>query len=146
ILDTRTLQAPEPLRHLSFTHPFAHRPLVEFMLSIPREQVCRPDEPRRLMRRAFTGLLPDKIARRRSKMTYSAMYLEAIKPLPAEYVKQPGEMRLVQLGYLDRENIAQRMTRLAQGLDCNETQLRHVILLETWLRSRGSASPAISAE
>jgi len=47
----------------------------------------------------------------------------------------------VQMGFLDCESIVDRLTRMAQGLECNETQLRHVILLESWLRSRGSAAP-----
>src|SRR5262249_16931909 len=29
-LEARQLQTPEPMQHLSVTHPFAHRPLVEF--------------------------------------------------------------------------------------------------------------------
>ena len=35
MLSARVLQVPEPLQHLSYTHPYAHRPLVEFMLTIP---------------------------------------------------------------------------------------------------------------
>jgi asparagine synthase (glutamine-hydrolysing) len=141
ILDTRALQVPEPVQHLSITHPFAHRPLVEFMLTIPPDVVSRPGETRRLMRRAFAGLLPSAIARRKSKMSYSDMFRRALMPLVAELLKQPRDIRLVQMGFLDCESIVDRLTRMAQGLECNETQLRHVILLESWLRSRGSAAP-----
>lgn len=33
MLELRTLQAPEPLQHLDYTHPFAHRPLVEYSVT-----------------------------------------------------------------------------------------------------------------
>ena len=29
------LQTPELLQHLDYTHPFAHRPLVEFLMTVP---------------------------------------------------------------------------------------------------------------
>ena len=58
MLELRTLQAPEPLQHLDYTHPFAHRPLVEFLMSVPADVLCRPGEPRRLMRRALSDQWP----------------------------------------------------------------------------------------
>src|SRR5262245_47700083 len=143
ILETRQLQTPEPMQHLSVSHPFAHRPLVEFLLTIPPAVACRPGETRRLMRRAFTGLLPPMIARRQSKMAYAEMFRNALLPLAVKLLKQPGKMRLVELGFVDRASIADRMTRLTQGLECNESQLRHVVLLEYWLRRREAAPPAL---
>ncbi|HEY6390209.1 MAG TPA: asparagine synthase-related protein, partial [Bryobacteraceae bacterium] len=35
VLRSRVLQTPEPLRNVFYTHPYTHRPLVEFMLAIP---------------------------------------------------------------------------------------------------------------
>src|SRR5262249_6507136 len=140
------LQTPEPMQHLSISHPFAHRPLVEFMLSIPPGVVCRPGEPRRLMRRAFTGVLPQLVSRRQSKMAYTDMFRNAMLPLDAELLRQRGKMRLVEMGILDPTSISDRLTRLTQGLDCNQNQLRNVILLEYWLRRRDTASGAISGE
>src|SRR5215213_11368254 len=60
-LELRTLQPPEPLQHLDYTHPFAHRPLVEFLTTVPTDVLCRPGEPRRLMRSAFSELWPLKL-------------------------------------------------------------------------------------
>src|ERR1019366_7517943 len=31
VLASRTLQTPEALQHISYAHPYAHRPLLEFM-------------------------------------------------------------------------------------------------------------------
>ena len=54
---------------INFSHPFAHQRLIEFMLSLPMNQITRPGEPRSLMRRATRGLLPEKTRTRRSKAT-----------------------------------------------------------------------------
>jgi hypothetical protein len=135
MLSGRLLQAPEALQHVSYTHPFAHRPLVEFMLTIPPAVVCRPGEPRRLMRRAFAGLLPPAILKRRSKGTYERVYRQALVPMAAELLKQPGDIRMVEFGYVDRRSITERLTRFREGLDCNESQLRQLILFEFWLRN-----------
>jgi len=132
----RSLQCPEPLQHMSHSHPYAHRPLVEFMLAIPPAVVCRPGEPRRLMRRALAGIVPATVLRRRSKGSYDTMFLESFRPCAAELLHDPGEMRLAKLGYVDAENAQGRLVRLMQGLDCNATQLRNLILLELWLRQR----------
>jgi asparagine synthase (glutamine-hydrolysing) len=136
VLQSRNLQAPEALQHISYAHPFAHRPLVEFMLAIPAHVVCRPGQPRRLMRRAFSGLLPQLVLGRMSKAAYESTYLQPLMPLAAEMLKHPGEIQVVERGYLDRTSLTGRLARFAQGLDCNQTQLRLAIVFEFWLRNR----------
>jgi asparagine synthase (glutamine-hydrolysing) len=136
ILDARNLQAPEALQHLSYSHPYAHRPLVEFMLTIPPAEVCRPGEPRRLMRRAFKDFLPPAVLQRRSKAAYTQVYRQALLPLATEMLSQPGQMRLVAHDYVDGQSVKERLSRFLQGLDCNEPQLRQLLLFEFWLRSR----------
>jgi asparagine synthase (glutamine-hydrolysing) len=136
VLRSRTLQAPEALQHISYTHPYAHRPLVEFMLTIPAHVAFGPEQPRRLMRRAFAGLLPPLILGRKSKASYMSMYRGALIPLAAALLKSPEDIRLVERGFVDRRSLIGRLEKFTQGLDCNETQLRQVLLLEFWLRDR----------
>ena len=132
----RKLQVPETLEQISYAHPFAHRPLVEFMLTIPPAVVCRPGEPRRLMRRAFAGLLPPAILKRQSKAAYGALYRQALLPLAAEALRDTSGMRSVELGLIDRASVGGRLQAFVDGLDCNENQLRQIILFEFWLRNR----------
>lgn len=147
ILDSRSLQAPEALQHVSYSHPYAHRPLVEFMLTIPPGEVCRPGEPRWLMRRAFKDLLPPAILQRRSKAAYTKVYRQALIPLATEMLSQPGQMRLAAHGYVDGHSATERLSRFLQGLDCNEPQLRQLLLFEFWLRKReGAANSSVSSE
>ncbi len=138
ILEMRTLQPPEPLEHLYYTHPFAHRPLVTYMLSIPADIVCRPGEPRRLMRRAFRGLWPPELRKRRSKDLFDGVFLESLRPLARSLLKAPRQLHVVDRGYVDPDDLTTRLDRLSHSLECNEPQLRQIILLELWLRSRSS--------
>jgi asparagine synthase (glutamine-hydrolysing) len=139
VLQSRRLQAPEALQHISYAHPYAHRPLVEFMLTIPAHIVVAPDQPRRLMRRAFAGLLPPAVLNRRSKGSYTPAYREAFLPSAAALLKSPGRIQVVERGYVERQSLMSRLEKFTQGLDCNETQLRQILLLEFWLRARMGA-------
>ncbi|HUI57391.1 MAG TPA: asparagine synthase-related protein [Bryobacteraceae bacterium] len=142
MLSSRFLQSPEALCGASYAHPYLHRPLVEFLLAIPPAVVCRPGEPRRLMRRALKGLVPEVIRRRRSKGNYEEVFLQSLRACAAELFQNGNELRLVELGYLDGAGVRGRLRRLIDGLPCNEGQLRHVILLEVWLRQRSKARAA----
>ena len=137
-LELRRLQPPEPLQHLDYTHPYAHRPLVEFMLTIPADVVCRPAEPRRLMRLAFRELWPPELRKRRSKDVFTGVFLESLRPLAGEMLKQPRRLQVVERGYVDPESLKERLELISHSLECNEPQLRQIILLEFWLRGRES--------
>jgi asparagine synthase (glutamine-hydrolysing) len=138
-LELRTLQPPEPLQHLDYTHPFAHRPLVEFLMTVPTDVLCRPGEPRRLMRSAFSDLWPRKLRERRSKGSFNAPWQAASRPLARALLKAKT-LHAVERGFVDRNSVRSRLERLCLGLDCNESQLRQIILLELWLRNRAESS------
>jgi len=135
LLELRQLQPPEPLQHLDYTHPFAHRPLVEFLMSVPTDILCRPDGPRRLMRSAFSDLWPLKLRQRRSKGLFNASWQEALRPLAGSLLKN-RQLHVVERGMVDRTSFRSRLKRLFAGLDCNASQLRQIVLLEFWLRNR----------
>ena len=133
--ELRLLEAPEPMDGLDYAHPFMHRPLVEFLLSVPVDVVCRPGEPRRLMRRALSAIWPAALRGRRSKSLFSSPYFAAFRPLAVKLL-QARRWRVVERGWIDRESLASRLERLSQGLECNQQQLRRILLLEYWLRNR----------
>lgn len=135
VLAMRQLQAPEPLQHLDYTHPFAHRPLVEFLMTVPAEVLCGPGEPRRLMRSALSNLWPLKLQTRRSKGLFNVPWQEALRPV-AHALLTTRQLHLVERGFVDRASVLSRLERLSIGLDCNESQLRYIILFELWLRNR----------
>lgn len=135
-LRRRDLQCPESFESLSLSHPFAHRPLVEYMLRIPAAVVCGPKEPRRLMRRAFANHLPAAVLNRRSKAAYDGVIYRSMRPMAVEMMRSPGEIQLVERGYLDRGRLQLGLARFVEGLECGNTHLVRAILLEFWLRRR----------
>jgi hypothetical protein len=61
-------------------------------------------------------------------------------PLATELLAKPGNIRLVDLGYVDGRSVIERLAAFVQGLACNEPQLRQVLLFEFWLRNREAAA------
>ncbi len=133
MLELRQLQPAEPLQHLDYTHPFGHRPLVEYLMSVPANILCRPGEPRRLMRSAFSDFWPAKLRERRSKGVFNAPWQAALRPL-ARGLAEAKQLHVVERGFVDHTSVRSRLERLCRGLDCNEHQLRQIIMLELWLR------------
>jgi hypothetical protein len=140
----RSLQPAEPIRHFDCTHPFTHRPLAEFLLTVPVDVVCRVNEPRRLMRQAMVGLLPESVRSRRSKASFGRPWLRALRPVAQALLAAP-ESLVVEHGWIEGNSLRHRLLRLTHGLECNEPQLRRILMLECWLRhvERAENVPAI---
>jgi asparagine synthase (glutamine-hydrolysing) len=134
-LELRTLQVPELWQHLDYTHPFSHRPLVEFLVTVPTDVLCQPGEPRKLMRSALSDLWPLKLRKRRSKGLFDSPWQEALSPL-ARLLMKNKQLQVVEHGFVDRSRVLSRLQKLSAGLDCNLSQIRYVIVLELWLRRR----------
>src|SRR5207253_1160265 len=56
-------------------YPYLDRNLVEFLTSIPLDQLLRPGQRRFLMRRALAGLLPTEILARKTKAGAGRCYV-----------------------------------------------------------------------
>lgn len=136
ILESRFFRPPERLQHLYYTHPYSHRPLVEFLLAIPASVLCGPGEPRRLMRRAFRELLPAEVVRRRSKASFTGTFLRSVRPAASALLNRSRPLLVSEYGYVDPTKVRERLERITQSLTCNEPQLRQIVLLEHWLRAQ----------
>ncbi|HEU5020567.1 MAG TPA: asparagine synthase-related protein, partial [Bryobacteraceae bacterium] len=118
MLQVRHLQSPEALRPAAWSHAFTHRPLVEFMMTIPVRVAYRPGEPRRLMRRALSGLLPQEIVRRRSKAAYTDVFRRALLPMVRELLRSPAPLLLAERGLIDPQETRTRFEHFTLGLEC----------------------------
>jgi asparagine synthase (glutamine-hydrolysing) len=126
----------EPIKS---THPYCHRPLVEFVAAIPSQQLCQAGRPRSLMRRAFSGILPPAVLERRTKaLANSAADKSLLDILPALC---SSELQTQSRGYVDGSTF-RRILQNPQAMDYNKTHLRSALILEIWLRT--SRSPAIN--
>jgi asparagine synthase (glutamine-hydrolysing) len=125
----------------TYTYPFAHRPLVEFVLSIPGEELSAPGATRALMRRAFQGLVPDRVLRRVSKGHYSPAVTRAIRQRLA-LLGSADQFQVVRRGWIDAERLDARIRVLAGGGSRTTGDLQRVLCLEDWLILRDRRAPA----
>jgi len=115
--------------------PFTHRPLVEFMLAIPGEQVSAPGETRALMRRAFAGFVPPRILRRVSKGYYPPAAFRAAREMAAS-LAAPERLDCVERGWIDPEGLRAALRALTDGSGETGADIHSVLRLEAWLRAR----------
>jgi asparagine synthase (glutamine-hydrolysing) len=129
----RSLSAWAPDPRVVYTYPFAHRPLVEFALTIPSHVLISPGEPRRLMRRALSGLLPPRILRRFSKGYAAPHQARTFQAIARTLRDSAATLHLVKLGYLDQHRLHERLTAFLSGADARMGNLWHIAVLEQWL-------------
>jgi asparagine synthase (glutamine-hydrolysing) len=67
IVETLPNRIPETLARYEYRYPYLDRDLVEYLFSVPRNQLVRPGRRRSMMRRALINILPTEILERRRK-------------------------------------------------------------------------------
>jgi len=120
---------------IEVSHPYLHRPLVEFLQAIPFEQRVRPNEARSLMRRALRGLLPEKVLNRKTKKgPEEALFRATLRGWPR---LQPifENARVSAHGYMNAESLLTALKRARHGCELHSFALVQTISLEFWLRA-----------
>jgi len=135
------LNKPQAPPSIVYAYPFAHRPLVEFMLAIPGEELSAPGQTRSLMRRAFDGLVPPRILDRTSKGHYPPSTIRALQPVAAAMLPV-DRLETVRRGWLDAGQLDAALRRLL-GSGGSIGSVRQVIRLEQWLALRNRRAPAV---
>jgi asparagine synthase (glutamine-hydrolysing) len=120
---------------LETRYPYLDQNLVEFLTSIPLEQILRPGQRRFLMRRALAGILPPEILARKTKAGASRCYSVALEknwdaidglfqsPLTGDF------------GYIDRRQIRSVLRTMKNGqVPTYFLRLLKAVSLELWLR------------
>lgn len=120
---------------LDSSHPFMDRRLIEFMQAIPFEQFLRPGENRSLMRRALRDVLPEKIARRKTKGNPSEGLARAMAREVSTMRALFTDARVCAYGFMDSEPLLAAVERAKNGLEPYSGALLLTISLEFWLRT-----------
>ena len=121
---------------IEVSYPFAHRPLVEFLQAIPLDQLMRPGENRVVMRRMLAGILPDEIAKRRTKGNPREAIFRAVAREAPRLRTVFENSRLCARGYIEKEPLFAALDRARHGYETHSAFLVQTILLEFWLRDR----------
>jgi asparagine synthase (glutamine-hydrolysing) len=138
--ELRVLQAPAAFGPVAYTHPFSHRPLVEFLMRVPAGVLCAPGEPRKLMRAALAGTLPAEIQHRRSKAFFGSQVIAALRPMAREF-GPARTWRAVEGGWVCATRLSTALDELACGLGERSMAVRQAVLLERWLREESLDRP-----
>ena len=132
-------------------YPFLYRPLVEFMLGIPREQKIRPGEFKPLLRRALAGILPEEIRTRQTKSGSGHwIYLSILRERPRlePLLRRPLQ---AELGWVDGDELFKAFQLASHGHAPDSFMLTSALALELWLRAAlgepgAAAEPATAGE
>lgn len=116
-------------------YPYLDRDLLEFIFSIPREQLVRPGRRRSLMRRALAGIVPSEILERRRKAFVARAPIAAIQDSWAQIASLTAEMISDSLGFLDRPVFVEALHAARSGHEAPILLILHTLRLELWLRN-----------
>jgi asparagine synthase (glutamine-hydrolysing) len=124
--------------------PFLDRELVEFALSIPVDQMIRPDgQSRSIMRRAMRGILPEVV---RKRTDYEATFFDhsLYLGIEKEWIGLSSLLqssRLAAAGYVDLPELKRELELARVGSSRNMYMLWATLALELWLRSNEFRGP-----
>jgi asparagine synthase (glutamine-hydrolysing) len=121
--------------HTEMRYPYLDRRLVEFLFSIPGDQLVRAGQRRSIMRRALAGMVPEEVLSRRTKSGTGRCIVSTVNKHSAEVIALLKEPLSVQLGYLDGSSLRSALSDLQQGKVSRYVgPLLKALTLETWLR------------
>ena len=136
---TVPVQACEETRY-----PFLDQSLIEFILSIPADQLLRPGERRSLMRRSLGGIVPEGILSRRTKQVGARTPTLIIEKYWDELQSIYQRSLSSRLGYIDETRLLKTICDARAGKSVSLARVLWTISLEYWLRDlsgRGLLSP-----
>jgi asparagine synthase (glutamine-hydrolysing) len=118
-------------------YPCLDQSLVEFLMSIPREQLLRPGERRSLMRRALVNIVPSEILARRTKQLEGRCYITTLAKHWKGLDQLLDDSLAARFGILDGPafKVALRSLATKGRLTIEGMQLLRGLFLELWLRS-----------
>lgn len=103
----------EPLYETRY--PFLDRSLLEFLYSIPADQLVRPGQRRSLMRRALIGIVPDELLNRRRKALASRAPMASIAADWARFEPMGQHMISASLGIVDAGVFSAVLRNICRG-------------------------------
>jgi len=117
------------------SHPYSHRPLVEFCIAVPMNQMQRNGEVRFLQRRALTGVLPSVIAKRRGKALIHEPFLRAVRR-DWHYLQDVENWLICTRGYVYAPRLREALIQMRGGFATSATNHVHMaVTVERFLRS-----------
>lgn len=126
-------------REICLSHPYVHRPLLEFCLGVPISQFLYQGQTRSLMRRALRELLPTRVLNRKSKGMLDEAFVRAMRREWSN-IGNLDRWQLCERGFADANTLRESLERLRFGLPAQGASAIRIFSLERWLRALGTVS------
>jgi len=121
-------------RGLTFVDPFADRRIAEYVLAVPTWVLQRPSEPKRLLRRAMQGVIPEATLSATTKTEPADLHDRGLKERARTVVLDLfTDMELDRRGFVD-ESALRAAYRDYLGGRSMRHDLWWALTLEMWLR------------
>jgi len=143
ILETLPNRYPGGLSRLEFRYPYLDRDLVDFLFSIPREQLAQPGRRRSLMRRSLVNIVPAPVLERRRKASIIRGPLASIQRENRSIRALLDDSLSWEYGLVDPENVKAALDLAVNGSRPEYWPgLMRLAFFEIWLRhSHGRLVP-----
>jgi asparagine synthase (glutamine-hydrolysing) len=116
-------------------YPYLDRHLLEFLFSIPREQLVRPGQRRSLMRRALVGIVPEELLNRRRKAFVARSPATFIATQWTGLAETSQNTLLSSLGIVDQDALFEAVQKARHGQELPVVTLMRTLAFERWLRA-----------
>ncbi len=116
-------------------YPFLDRDFLEFLFSVPREQLLRPGQRRSLMRRALNGVVPVNILNRKRKAFVARAPMLSILSAWPTLSKTSELMISSSLGIVDAKKFRGALLEASRGREVPIVPLMRTLVVESWLRA-----------
>jgi len=115
-------------------YPFLDQNLIEFLLSVPADQLLRPGQRRSLMRRSLAGIVPQEILSRQTKQLGARTTLLALGKHWGELQNLYDHSLSSRLGYIYESQLLKTICDARAGKSTRIVRVLWTISLEYWLR------------
>jgi asparagine synthase (glutamine-hydrolysing) len=139
IMETLPHTYPGFLSRPEYRYPYLDRQLVEFLFSVPRDQLLRPGRRRLLMRRALKNIVPEAILERRRKAYLVRGPIVVMRERKDKINQLFIDSILSAEGFVERGRLQTALDLAFKGDDPKWMQaLIRAIALELWLKAYSS--------
>jgi asparagine synthase (glutamine-hydrolysing) len=121
---------------VEYRYPFLHRPLVEFMMAIPRAVKGQKDGlSKPLLRQAMSTILPEEVRCRPDKSVFELYVHKGLYQEREKIAQITSNMKLADLGYVDQKLLQQHLDKVFRGVKDTTRlwPLFYTLSLELWL-------------
>jgi asparagine synthase (glutamine-hydrolysing) len=139
-METLPHLSPRILFRPEYRYPMLDKDLVEFLFSIPPEQLVQPGRRRSMMRRALRGIVSVEILERRRKAFQLRAPMNAIRAAQPKLDRLIAGSRIAELGFIDTAALKRALRATADGSAEWYQAILRAIAYELWLGTRAGGT------